>query len=112
MKLIKTTAKRSKIFSVLHASRECQAAMMTLRPGQSSSDEPENEYPRCEQWLLVISGTGKAIVGKRRTNLRSGDLLLIEKGEPHKISQSGRESLVTVNFYAPPAYDSEGEVKP
>jgi hypothetical protein len=37
-----------------------QAAMMTLRPGQSSSDEPVNEHPRCEQWLFVIAGAGRA----------------------------------------------------
>ena len=43
MKHIRTSGKRG-LFNVLTNSSSAQAAMMTLRPGQSSSDEPENEH--------------------------------------------------------------------
>ena len=43
MKHIATGSKRS-MFNVLHSTRNAQAAMMTLRPGQSTSDKPENEH--------------------------------------------------------------------
>ncbi len=109
MKLFHTSRRRSE-FNILTSSRSLQAAMMTLRPGGSSSDEPENEHPFAEQWLFVIRGTGRAIVGKRRVALRTNDLLLIEKGERHQIINPGRSNLVTINFYAPPAYDNRGEV--
>ena len=85
--------------------------MMTLRPGQSTSDEPENEHPRCEQWLFVLSGAGRAVVGERRVALKANSLLLIEKGEPHQIKNTGRTPLVTLNFYAPPAYTKAGDLK-
>ena len=110
MRHIKTGSKRS-MFTVLHATRSVEAAMMTLKPGQSTSDEPENEHPRCEQWLFVLSGSGRAVVGKRRVDIKENSLLLIEKGEPHQITNTGRTPLVTLNFYAPPAYTKSGDLK-
>jgi mannose-6-phosphate isomerase-like protein (cupin superfamily) len=108
MKHMRTGSKRS-LFNILTSTRDAQAAMMTLRPGQSTSDKPENEHPRSEQWVFVVSGSGRAHVGRRSVRLRSGDLLLIEKRELHQISNVGRKSLVTLNLYAPPAYTSDGE---
>lgn len=115
MKHIKTGLSRGQ-FDLLAATRGAQAAKMTLRPGATSDDEPSNEHPRCEQWLFVISGTGQALIGKRRRSLRrvkltAQSLLLIEKGELHQIRNTGRRSLITINFYMPPAYDADGEPK-
>jgi mannose-6-phosphate isomerase-like protein (cupin superfamily) len=110
MRHIKTGTKRA-LFTVLHATRDAEAAMMTLKPGQSTSDEPENEHPRCEQWVFVLSGAGRAVVGNRRVALKPNSLLLIEKGEPHQITNTGRTPLVTLNFYAPPAYTKAGDLK-
>src|SRR5688572_2479117 len=110
MRHLKTGTKRA-MFTVLHATRNAEAAMMTLKPGQSTSDEPENEHPRCEQWLFVLSGAGRAVVGKRRVAITPNSLLLIEKGEPHQITNTGRTPLVTLNFYAPPAYTKSGDLR-
>lgn len=82
--------------------------MMTLKPGQDTG-EPENEHPDSEQWLFVISGTGRAKVGRRTVALKQGSLLLVEKGEVHQVKNTGRRPLVTLNFYAPPAYKPDGE---
>ncbi len=110
MKHIKTGPKRGQ-FDVLAATRSAQAAKMTLRPGGVSDSEPSNEHPRSEQWLFVVSGAGEAILGKRgqlrRVALRTNSLLLIEKGELHQIKNTGRRSLVTINFYVPPAYNGD-----
>ena len=105
------TGKRRSFFTVLAKTKAAEAAMMTLRPGQRTSDAPENEHPRCEQWLFVVSGAGRAVVGKRRVALRANSLLLIEKGESHQITNTGRTPLVTLNFYAPPAYTKAGDLK-
>jgi mannose-6-phosphate isomerase-like protein (cupin superfamily) len=115
MKHIKTGKKRGQ-FDVLATTRSLQAAMMTLRPGGASDDEPSNEHPHSEQWLFVISGSGEARIGKRsstlrRIELRENSLLVVEKGDLHQIKNTGRRPLVTLNFYAPPAYDSRGEPK-
>ena len=111
MKHFSTAGHRS-FFKPLHATRDCQAAMMTLKPGQSTTEKPENEHPRSEQWLFVLSGTGRAIVGKKRVSLKEGSLLLVEKDEAHQITNIGRTPMRTINFYAPPAYTSGGNVRP
>ena len=113
MKHQKTGKKRGK-FNLLAHTRALQAAMMTLRPSGVSDNEPSNEHSGSEQWLFVISGSGKAKIGKRRAQLRSvkieaGSLLIIEKGELHQIINTGKRSLRTINFYAPPAYDEQGK---
>jgi len=113
MKHLKTGKKRGK-FNLLSNTRELQAAMMTLRPGGTSDEEPSNEHSGCEQWLFVISGSGEAKIGKRRRQIRrvqieTGSLLIIEKGELHQIINTGKRLLRTINFYAPPAYDRDGE---
>jgi mannose-6-phosphate isomerase-like protein (cupin superfamily) len=113
MQQINTAAagRRKSMFNVLASTSAAQAAMMTLKPGQSTSDEPENEHPRCEQWLFVVAGTGKAVVGKRRVALKANSLLLIERGEAHRITNTGRSPLVTLNLYVPPAYTKSGDLK-
>ena len=111
MRHINTTGRQKSFFMILASTTTAQAAMMSLKPGQSTSDEPENEHPRCEQWLFVLRGTGRAIVGKRRVALKADSLLLIEKGEPHQITNTGKSPLVTLNFYAPPAYTKGGDLK-
>jgi|SRR5688572_1627113 mannose-6-phosphate isomerase-like protein (cupin superfamily) len=111
MKHLKTGSVRSK-FQILATTRSAQAAMMVLQPGKSTGDAPENEHPRAEQWLYVVAGAGRAIVGKRRVTIGKNSLLLIEKGESHKITNTGRKPLVTLNVYAPPAYGKDEEVLP
>jgi mannose-6-phosphate isomerase-like protein (cupin superfamily) len=111
MRHIPTGSARS-YFKVLLNSRSAQVAMMTLRPGQSSSESVENEHPKSEQWLFVIAGNGRAIVGRNRVIIKENSLLLIEKGEAHQVTNTGRKALVTLNFYCPPAYDDRGDVKP
>ncbi|HWB09691.1 MAG TPA: cupin domain-containing protein [Pirellulales bacterium] len=113
MQHIKTGLKRGQ-FDLLVATKAGQAAKMTLRPGAASDDEASNEHPKSEQWLFVISGNGEAVIGKRRgaprrVRLAPNSLLVIEKGELHQIKNTGRRSLVTINFYLPPAYDADGE---
>jgi mannose-6-phosphate isomerase-like protein (cupin superfamily) len=103
MKHIRTAKARNK-FAALIQTRRVQSAMMTLRPGDSTGESVENEHPNAEQWLFVISGTGRATVGRRTVTLAASSLLLIEAGEPHKIANTGRSPLVTLNFYSPPAY--------
>jgi mannose-6-phosphate isomerase-like protein (cupin superfamily) len=104
--------RRSGQFRPLMNSASVQAAVMSLRRGESSSDHVENEHPSAEQWLFVVSGTGVAKVGRRRIRLHSGVLLFIPKRAPHQITNTGRGNLITLNFYAPPAYTPTGDVRP
>lgn len=107
------TARRDE-FEPLHATGSSQAAMMTIAPGESTSEGSANEHAWAEQWLYVVSGQGEARPAKRRggkrIKLSPGSLLLIGKGEPHEIvNTSDSVPLVTLNIYTPPAYDDDGE---
>src|SRR5688500_16112462 len=106
------TGKKRGLFVPLIESGSVQSAMMVLQPGQHSGEEVENEHPRAEQWLFVVSGAGRARIGQKTIALRTGSLLLIEKGERHRITASRVTALVTLNFYAPTAYTPDGDVKP
>jgi len=98
-------------FRVLTSSDSAQAAMMVLKPGESTG-EKQNEHPRAEQWLYVIAGGGRARVGRRSVKLKEGSLLLVEQNEAHQVENTGRtKPLVTLNFYVPPAYKRDGEVR-
>jgi mannose-6-phosphate isomerase-like protein (cupin superfamily) len=98
-------------FRVALGNRRSQAAEMVLPPGKSEGDS-RNRHRGADQWLYVISGTGRATVNRRRYALRAGTLLLIERGDEHEILNTGRGLLRTLNFYVPPAYRSDGEELP
>lgn len=116
MKLVQLTKHRGE-FQPVASTRQAQAAVMELRPGGASDEQASNEHPRCEQWLLVTTGTGSATViskrGRRRqVKLKRGSLLVIERGERHLIRNTGRRLLSTINFYVPPAYSKQGNLLP
>ena len=73
---------------------------------------PDNRHHGADQWLMVIEGTGVAIINGHKLTLKSGTLVLIEAGDTHEIRNTGRVLLKTVNVYLPPAYDREGEELP
>ncbi len=91
--------------------RRAQAATMVIAPGDAEGG-PDNRHRGADQWLYVLSGTGVATVAKRRTPLRAGTLLLIERGTTHEIRNTGRSQLKTLNVYVPPAYTSGGDELP
>lgn len=95
-------------FNVVLGNRKSQAAQMVLEPGDAEGNR-ENRHDGADQWLFVVSGTGVAHVDERRVALRAGSLLLIEHGDRHEIRNNGRGKLVTLNFYVPPAYSSQGD---
>jgi mannose-6-phosphate isomerase-like protein (cupin superfamily) len=98
-------------FVVALRNARAQAATMVLAPGDREGG-PDNRHRGSDQWLYVVSGTGSATVGRRRHALRSGTLLLIERGATHEIRNTGRTPLKTLNFYVPPAYTGSGEPLP
>ena len=107
----RTTLRFGQGFRVTAGNRRSQAAQMVLAPGESEGG-PDNRHKGSDQWLFVVSGTGTARVNGERHPLRTGTLLLIERGDTHEIRNTGRTPLRTVNFYVPPAYTKSGEPLP
>jgi len=98
-------------FNVVMGNGRSQAAEMVLKPGKSEGSA-RNRHRGSDQWLLVIRGTGTALVNGRRYPLAPAALLLIEHGDRHEIRNDGNEDLVTLNFYVPPGYSSDGRELP
>ena len=98
-------------FRVAIGNRRSQAAEMVIPPGDCEGG-PDNRHRGADQWLFVLSGTGRATVNGKRFGLRAGSLVLIERGDTHEIRNSGRTALRTMSFYVPPAYTSDGDELP
>jgi mannose-6-phosphate isomerase-like protein (cupin superfamily) len=105
------TLRLGKGFRVVLGNRRAQAAAMVVEPGDCEGG-PDNRHRGADQWLWVVSGSGVATVNGRRVPLRTGTLLLIEKGDTHEIRNTGRTLLKTLNVYVPPAYTKDGEELP
>jgi mannose-6-phosphate isomerase-like protein (cupin superfamily) len=84
---------------------------MVLAPGTSEGG-PQNRHKGADQWLFVLSGRGYARLNGRKHALRTGMLLLIEHGDIHQVTATGRAPLRTLNLYAPPAYRADGNELP
>jgi mannose-6-phosphate isomerase-like protein (cupin superfamily) len=98
-------------FRIAIGNRRSQAAEMVIAPGDGEGG-PDNRHRGADQWLFVVSGTGRATVNGKRYGLRAGSLVLIERGDTHEIRNSGRRPLRTLNFYVPPAYTTGGDPLP
>ncbi len=98
-------------FKVALSNPRAQAATMVIAPGDSEGG-PDNQHRGADQWLFVVAGGGTATVGGRRQQLRTGSLLLIERGTTHEIRNTGRTPLRTLNVYVPPAYTPAGDELP
>jgi mannose-6-phosphate isomerase-like protein (cupin superfamily) len=89
-------------FKVLGGSARSEAATMVLAPGEASGEGYSTHQG--DQWLFVLTGEGRALIGGQTVEVGSGSLVLIEAGEPHRIESAGEQPLETLNFYAPPEY--------
>src|SRR5437763_214435 len=98
-------------FAVVLSNQRSQAAEMVLPPGELEGGA-DNRHRGADQWLFVVSGSGQAPVNRRRYRLKANTLLWIERGDMHEIKNTGRDDLVTLNFYVPPAYTDDGEQLP
>jgi mannose-6-phosphate isomerase-like protein (cupin superfamily) len=73
---------------------------------------PDNRHRGADQWLVVMLGTGAAIINGHKVPLRTGSMVLIEPRDTHEIRNTGRSLLKTVNVYVPPAYKADGDELP
>jgi mannose-6-phosphate isomerase-like protein (cupin superfamily) len=98
-------------FRVSIGNAHSQAAVMVLaRGGQEGG--ANNRHTGADQWLLVVEGTGVAVVNGNRVRLKPGKILLIETGDRHELRNTGRGLLKTVSVYLPPAYRNDGSELP
>jgi mannose-6-phosphate isomerase-like protein (cupin superfamily) len=76
-------------FRVSVGNDRSQGAVMVLGKGGCEGG-PDNRHRGADQWLVVISGTGATIINGHRITLRTGSMVLIERGDTHEIRNIGR----------------------
>jgi mannose-6-phosphate isomerase-like protein (cupin superfamily) len=98
-------------FRVALTNAHAQVATMSIAPGDAEGSG-DNRHRATDQWLYVLSGTGTALVNGRRSRLKAGTLLCIERNDRHEIKCTGRTLLRTLNVYVPPGYTKGGNELP
>ena len=98
-------------FRVAIGNARSQAAEMVIPPGDAEGD-PDNRHAGADQWLFVVDGEATATINARKHRLKSGSLVLIERGDRHEIRNTGPGLLRTLNVYVPPAYRADGNELP
>jgi mannose-6-phosphate isomerase-like protein (cupin superfamily) len=93
-------------FEVLQTTNRSQTAVMTLKPGASTGEEPES-HEDSQQVLLLIDGELLAEVDGERQNLKPGDIVIIPPKVKHKFTNKGKSPALTFNVYCPPEYSPE-----
>ena len=61
-------------FQVLLGNKHSQAAQMTLPEGENEGG-PHNRHVGADQWLFVVSGSGEAVINRKKYLLTEGTLL-------------------------------------
>jgi len=96
----------TEFFEVLQTTERSQTAVMTLAPGGASSSEP-NIHPKSDQVVLLVDGELTAEIGEETRRMRSGDIVIVPAGTPHKFTNSGKAEAKAFSTYAPPAYPAK-----
>jgi mannose-6-phosphate isomerase-like protein (cupin superfamily) len=96
----------SEFFEVLQTTDRSQTAVMTLAPGNASSGEP-NIHPKSDQVVLLVEGELTAEVGEEKQKMRTGDIVVVPAGTPHKFTNTGAAEAKAFSTYAPPAYPAK-----
>ena len=63
--------------------------------------KPAHAHDNGEETIYVVSGSGRAKVGKELFELRPGSVLLFPQEVPHMVWNTGDEPLKLACFYAP-----------
>jgi mannose-6-phosphate isomerase-like protein (cupin superfamily) len=84
---------------VLFTGARSQLVVMSIPPGESIGAET---HAHVEQTIVVLKGSGQAVLSGQTTNVNKGDVIVITPGTPHNLVNTGRVPLQLFTTYAPP----------
>lgn len=92
-------------FKILQTTGRSQTALMTLEPGEASSEQP-SVHDESDQTLVVLEGEVTAEVAGESETLQTGGVVLVPAETPHRFINRGAKRAITFSVYAGPAYPS------
>ena len=86
------------------AARQQSLAEATLAPGGETA---EHLHPHSEEIYYFTAGFGRMRLGEQESEIRAGDCVVIAPGTPHKLWNTGPQTLVLLCCCAPPYSDGD-----
>lgn len=84
---------------VLFTGERSQLVVMSVPPGESIGQE---RHPHVEQTLVIVRGSGEAVLDGRRTRVGEGDVIVVTPGTEHNLENTGETPLQVFTTYVPP----------
>lgn len=85
---------------VLHTGDHAQVVVMSLLGGQDIGSEVHD----LDQILVVVQGSGLAVLNGEETEVRPGSLVYVPEGATHNLLNTGEGALKLYTVYTPPAH--------
>jgi len=106
--LFRLTETNTNYRKVLFTGALSQLVVMSIPPGESIGTE---EHAHVEQTLVIVRGAGQAVLGDERTDVGSGDVIVVTPGTRHNVVNTGKAPLQLFTTYVPPNH-IDGRVHP
>ena len=97
----KSTDNNNNYRKVLYTSKNQQFVLMSLKPKEDIHMEVHKDH---DQFIVVIKGTGIAIIEGKIYKLKDGIGLIIPAGSRHQIINNGKNKLKLYTIYSPPEH--------
>ncbi|CAN5716047.1 hypothetical protein BH24CHL5_BH24CHL5_06560 [soil metagenome] len=95
-------ARRNNAFrQVIETGEREQVVVMAIAAGDEIGAEVHGDT---DQVLIVIAGTGEAIVDGQSRAVGEGDLVFVRAGRDHNLVNRGSTPLRLITIYAPPEH--------
>lgn len=96
--IIKETQDNTNFRKVLFTGDKSQLVVMSIPP---EGEIGEETHAHVEQTLFFLSGTGKAILDDKETEINAGDVVVVTPGTKHNFTNTGSDALKVYTIYAP-----------
>lgn len=97
--IVKETESNTYFRKVLFTGTRSQLVVMDIPLGGEVGEET---HKYTEQTLFFLSGTGKAILDGKESQIVAGDVFVVTPGTKHNFINTGTTSLKIYTVYAPP----------
>ncbi|MCL5006761.1 MAG: cupin domain-containing protein [Patescibacteria group bacterium] len=84
---------------VLFTGKNSQLVVMSVPPQEEIGEET---HPRVEQTLFFLSGTGRAVLDGKVSQISAGSAVVVTPGTKHNFFNTGVEPLTIITVYSPP----------
>lgn len=86
---------------VLFTTKHTQLVLMAV---QAHDDIPLETHKEHDQIIIIVEGTGEALLNGRTTPFQKNSVIIIPSGTHHQIKNTGSQTLKLYTFYAPPEH--------